>query len=54
MLLFFLITNKQILAREEWLSSVVRVGLRVEALDRLPFSLVRFFWAIGTPKRQKK
>jgi hypothetical protein len=24
---------------------VVRVGLCVEALGRLPFSLVRFFWA---------
>ena len=27
------------------LSSGVRGGLRVEALDRLPFSLLRFFWA---------
>jgi hypothetical protein len=27
------------------LSSVVREGLWEEALDRLPFSLLRFFWA---------
>lgn len=38
-------TIEQVLARKVCLSSVVRVGLCVEALGRLPFSLLRFFWA---------